>query len=49
MNNYIQIGYTKKTHGVNGELKIVIEEENCNWFNFGKIALHHKFHDRLTR
>lgn len=27
MNNYIQIGYTKKTHGVNGELKIVVEEE----------------------
>jgi len=26
MSNYIQIGFTKKTHGIGGELKVVIEE-----------------------
>lgn len=26
MSNYIQIGFTKKTHGIAGELKVVIEE-----------------------
>lgn len=26
MSNYIQIGFTKKTHGIGGELKVVVEE-----------------------
>lgn len=27
MNNYIQIGYTGKPHGVNGQIKIVVKEK----------------------
>ncbi len=37
MNNYIQIGYTKKTHGVGGELKLVVEEEFIEDFDGAEV------------